>query len=508
MSVEEFHKSKLLLEKQFECYENAKNLIDASERCLATDNPLPSIAYHLSLLALEEVGKSSMIACREASLSESGWMDRRLDNHIFKMVWALWEPSLDEGTLDPQKFENIQRISRSAHEKRLASLYVDSRISVDSKKARLVVDLEEAEFFLNLAKVSLSKRAAKGPINVDIVDDVQIWFFDTVSDEEKARLLFSQKFIAKFYEFEKPRDWIEWAKCEFARQDKEASDLLNCELARKSSFGTETDPRWRIRLRAHAVSHSIRAKNLSKWNDRIEIIQLTAANSGSLILDVSLGSATNVKDVFDKGLSLSTLFLSSLSIGSAGYFWFERPSSEKQYFESIKDLKNEKFELKVEQGRALEENWLPEYGKPVKTVLEESHLENAFNCLGLFLKIEEKESEPILRPYINGMALLSRGGFHLSFDVIIFQSFRSSLLNALIYFEDWDGKDETLYGALDKLYTPIIPSKEDRDQILSNEITPLRRSDVKQEHAVNAKRVTDLYLVMKARDVMARAGAG
>src|SRR4051812_25075666 len=50
-----------------QCLEHAADLIASAERVLGDDSNYANVAYHLAILALEEVGKAGMLAAREIS---------------------------------------------------------------------------------------------------------------------------------------------------------------------------------------------------------------------------------------------------------------------------------------------------------------------------------------------------------------------------------------------------------------------------------------------------------
>lgn len=105
------------------CLDQAENLVSAAERLLA-DNPLPNIAYHLAVLALEEIGKGCLVVSRYVAggSKDTGWIDKRLDDHVFKLTWAIWTPLMDRGHIDPEDFEEARRVAKRIHARRLNSL--------------------------------------------------------------------------------------------------------------------------------------------------------------------------------------------------------------------------------------------------------------------------------------------------------------------------------------------------------------------------------------------------
>jgi AbiV family abortive infection protein len=113
--------SKLVRARQL-CLDQAQGFIEAAGR-LGAD--WPHIVYHLSLLALEEVGKASMLGARMVNHAnlDGSWIERSLDSHRRKLQWAVWSPMV---RIDPADFEAARQFAEWAHAMRLASLYVDA----------------------------------------------------------------------------------------------------------------------------------------------------------------------------------------------------------------------------------------------------------------------------------------------------------------------------------------------------------------------------------------------
>src|ERR1700712_3442747 len=106
------------------CLEQARSFIEAGGGL--GEGGWHHIVYHLSLLALEEVGKASMLSARMISHPglDSSWIERSLDNHRRKLQWAVWSPVT---RIDPSDFEAAREFAERAHALRLASLYVDAK---------------------------------------------------------------------------------------------------------------------------------------------------------------------------------------------------------------------------------------------------------------------------------------------------------------------------------------------------------------------------------------------
>src|SRR5712691_9236610 len=89
------------------CLKHARDLIESAERVL-TNEGFPNIAYHLAILALEEIGKAGMIISRAvvADTREVDWMDKRFDDQIWKVQWAVWGRGLSAVRINPKDFED------------------------------------------------------------------------------------------------------------------------------------------------------------------------------------------------------------------------------------------------------------------------------------------------------------------------------------------------------------------------------------------------------------------
>ena len=85
------------------CLDQAESFIAAADR-LGGGADWPHIVYHLSLLALEEVGKASMLAHgRSATTASTGPGSSAPSTTIKrKLQWAVWSPLV---RIDPADFE-------------------------------------------------------------------------------------------------------------------------------------------------------------------------------------------------------------------------------------------------------------------------------------------------------------------------------------------------------------------------------------------------------------------
>jgi AbiV family abortive infection protein len=285
------------------CLDYACDLL-ASASLVFRDNGFPNIAYHLAVLALEEIGKAGMIAARavSAGMRDIAWMDKKFNDHVWKLQWAVWSRGFADGRIDPKDFEAARRFATSTHARRMAGLYAQTDSPGPEPRSRVTVG--HASSIVNLARTRLELEMAAGPPVLDDANDDLEWFLNTMSDGLGAKRLLSGPYIGKHEELKgNTRAWVAWARQEFEKISAEEQAYLQAELARLPSNPQSRKPKWVIKIRLHTPSHSIRPKVLSYWNSRMNWIKLTAVNSkkNELLLELTLHDALPVKGLYDTG---------------------------------------------------------------------------------------------------------------------------------------------------------------------------------------------------------------
>ena len=474
---------KLLHTRQL-CLDQAQGFIEAAER-LGVD--WPHIVYHLSLLALEEVGKANMLGARminHANLDGS-WIERSLDNHRRKLLWAVWSPMV---RIDPADFEAARQFAERAHAMRLASLYVDAKTDLTDLPPREQVRPEDAEQALSLARSRLDHERGRGTPTGE-VDDLTVWLLDTLGDPDMSRLLLSKPFVAQYEAMDgDARAWAGWARDEFARLERENRETLEAELARPGAPKELAKPRWRANAVIYTPSHSLRSKVLARWNEHIEPIQLLwSGKKDQFTLQITLQDNEPLPALGGRLISLAKLTVACLNMGSIGYFWFERPGFEQKMFREVRDLE---LDRRIEIGRG-ESFW----GNGRAVALTEEHIDHAIHCMMAFAPLPEAEAEPIFRPYFDGLAFIAKSDIFYNFDILARHAFIASLAGALRHYGGWSGKTEDFEMSFHEGFAPFIADREHRD-LMFKVLKP--EGDLTETPLVNlrsAKQLADLYLI-------------
>lgn len=503
-STEENKNTDSHVEQRRHCLEHAGDLIASAELLLAADQAYPNIAYHLGILAVEEIGKAGMLDARAATRGafDGKWIEKRLDDHVFKFMWAVWSPTMSGGKIDPKAFEEARQFAERTHARRMAGLYVDHAENSVAVPPRDVVRLDHATSLLNLAKARLAlETQGKRDDQFEGNDDLE-WFLATASDDFAKKRLFSQLFIAKREDLRgNTRAWVRWARDEFARIKEEEQKYLQQELSREASEFGDRKPKWLMKVRVQTPSHSLRQKVLNTWNDRIDSVKLRATGDKppALLLEMKIHDGVTIDRLFDVGLAWSKRYIVMLNIGTAGFFWYELSGQAEVYYESIKDLESD-LVPHVVSARGLSREWSEEalgVGKRQRVALEEAHINNAIKCLAVFGSMDDENAEPIFGPYLHGLTLLSKTDLHLSVAKEARDAFLKVLRSAMIHFGDLKAEDTDLLPNLHRAMESVIPEEPYRNQLFESLGKDLDRNEM-LSGAVSAKRVADLYLVIVA----------
>lgn len=471
------------------CLDQAEGFIGAATRLL--DGGWPHIVYHLSLLALEEVGKAGMAAARMIRHPnlDASWIDRALDDHRRKLQWAVWSPL---SRIDPHDLEQAREFAERSHAMRLASLYVDVHADLAAVPPSELVSREDAVQALTLAQTRLEYERTIG-IQGGPIDELAEWFLDAMGDPELSKLLLSRTFRNRFEALgADARAWASWARQEIGRIEQENRQILEAELARPAAPIGRSKPRWRANVTIYSASHSLRPKILGVWNEHIKPVQLLwTGKKDQFTLQVTLNDNQALPHLAGRLASLSKLVVACLNIGSIGYFWFQPPGFEHQIFKDIDDL-DRKRKIAIEAGGGF-------WGDGRKVALTETNIEHASRCMMAFAALPEVEAEPIFRPYFDGLALIAKSDVFYSLDDIARHCFVAALAGAFRKYGGWNGEPATFEACFHEQFSGLIPEAEHRDQMLQTLRVEGDKTETPLANLRCAKQLSDLYLLHVAQ---------
>jgi len=196
------------------CLVNAGKLIEAAK--VSSKPGSHHIAYHLAALALEEIGKSSMvfmsaISPRPTEEGEQLGPIKWIDDHERKLFWAIWLPRR-ENLRDWKTIPESLEIARTIHENRLQSLYVDP-----ASPSPAGISAEQASGLISLADARLNMERLKEFGELDDVRKAELqWFFSAIDNPELRRMIFSKGSLDKQAEFgDDFAGWMKWLHQQF-----------------------------------------------------------------------------------------------------------------------------------------------------------------------------------------------------------------------------------------------------------------------------------------------------
>ena len=496
LTIEEIEKINKIREL---CLLNSKDLLKASS--LALEDKLDHISFHLSTLALEEIGKISLVSTRliKDNREEGSELNLNFDDHEKKLFWAIWGPSFGTSKITNEQIGNQKGLAKSIHKRRMSFLYVDPVDSMPwqqkmkDSEAKDLYDFVTARYEMEKSNEGLEKN-----IPQDVWHNIE-WFINATDDIEMRKTIFGHKSQDKLIEFGDTREWIKWLKEVFDENDRELKEILNKEMHRNNiEDQDEITKKWRIKYKLITPSHSIRNKTLSEFNKIGSNFKLhLGGNKSTLVVEMILYKKILPQQVFNVGYNLSRLFTASLNVGALGFFWWNTPLDLNKYYEEIWDLEN-KLGFVTEFKTKGEINW-----KELKLTLEIGDIKRATIVFNYFAHIKNNHKTNFVDNYIIGLSMLSKSDIHLRLEKSIFHHFFKSFREALEYNE----KCETLQEIKEigfKLLNEFFPNKNDFEKIIDIgiEISSSDESKIRfitQEDILLMKQSCDLYFIKLSR---------
>lgn len=292
------------------CIRNARSLLD-SAKDLSHDDSRLHVSHHLTILALEEIGKGVIVLIHGDALTDKlGW----LDDHVKKIFWALWSFALSKKSVSSTEIARLKDAARSMHELRLRALYVD--VARDKND---VVDRALLESLLAITEARLSSEEIAQPVKLTSDEKLILgWFLAHGDDPRVQSVMYSSESFGYLDSGGgNIRAWIKWIK-----EKHEYLEQFNLELAKKevSRVPQEQDaliPKWRIVVRLQALGHTMRPKALAEWNKQKWHITLSGeSGQKELRVQTILPKQIPLEHLWAVAFSDVMAFVTALNIGS------------------------------------------------------------------------------------------------------------------------------------------------------------------------------------------------
>jgi AbiV family abortive infection protein len=399
-----------------------------------------NIAFHLALVALEEVGKGELQWLKrpphpDPTKDVPASVDRRSEEHVKKLFWALWLVRYESSAELVRSLEESMDLARDLHSERLAGLYVS--LDPTAPKPEDVVSWKRSQTIIDLAEARLRMAQGHKPRELTGEDlELLTWFIDANGDPETRKLIWGSASLAKLRELKSYPGWMSWLKEQFDNADREAREQVTKELARQRPAGAEASTeKWRIRIRLVSASHTVSAAVLKEWNKGITWIKLFKVQGSPRALDVDILGPKSVLagGLWNYGSTTSHLIVAAFNVGTMGFWWWYQPEFTSRYYREIEDLET-KRKLAVERSPALAVDWK---GGPLDR--QDGHRIQV--VLG-FLAALQPEKRPAVYRYMEGLSLLAKNDLFRQFEPNIFGLFYDAMKQGHRDFGGWDqGED-------------------------------------------------------------------
>jgi AbiV family abortive infection protein len=481
------------------CVENAEALLNAA-KVVATQPGSNNIAHHLAALALEEVGKSSMIFM--SSLRTPGDEERKrpvdwIEDHERKLFWAIFSLRMD-GKNPTKGIQQAFEIAKHIHETRLATLYVDPA----DPDARKGVSDDDVQNLIRLTDAQINLEKLKKPREMSAEDRADLdWFFAATDDRYLKTIVFSKGSFEKQAEFgDDTLGWVRWLKGIIDENNRANIELAKREIDRKPPEGEEGhEDKYEITIRLRSWSHSIRQRPLSEWNKGIDKIRLYKGSGNTeLLVKFILPKLITVQQVWPVGMSNSTLLVTAINIGTVGFIWWYLPEFVTTYADNVMDLEN-KTKMDLDRVPPLKVSW----GNQALDSAELTQVRIVF----LHIASVRKQSRfAVYTRYFKALALMAKNDIFFQIERNLLVEFHLVLQEAMAAYGDWDGNEDNYLVAVEKMMEGFKAGSDFvtlvHDLIGVAKVTMKgenKTRPVSLEDVLKLKAACDLYLIMKAR---------
>jgi AbiV family abortive infection protein len=482
------------------CLENAEDLVGSARQL--TEKNVSHIQYHLAALALEEIGKSSLLEMQffaNQRVGDDNLEAGALEDHVKKLFWAFWGPSFGNQRITKQQIDQIKGLANTVHLTRLETLYI-AVSDTDHPKKKL--SMKEVDNIMSMAEALIGLEKTKTPLNPDdpSIDKTEIeWFLKTSDNPEKRKNIFSGKSMDKLVEVGNAKDWIHWLKSEADKEDEEIRNILDIELSRSEPSGKDAQkPKYKIKVKIISESHSLRNRYLDEWNKNTPFIQLHSDDKRTLFCEFMIAKSVPLQGLYWVGWGMARSFVVALSITTRGFFWWYIPKDIERYYEEVIDLEAN-MGIKMGPSKRLAVNW-----QEARLVLTNNDLSNTGMLWYFVTHSRGTPMQRTLDDYCLGLAFAAKNDVHLRFEPNAFDAFYSAFKGAFLVTGDWDGKS-SFKEAVKTQFTSILSDLSslmecvDIGEELQTSSTHQPKKEITLTEVFAIKLYCDVYLFKQAK---------
>jgi len=432
------------------CLSNAEAALKSAEHLFGKN--VNHIVFHLSLLALEEIGQifMSWIQLHQKEIWGKENPKIAMDDHTKKLFYSIWGPSIGNELVTKSQLGDNQFMASTLHKKRIESLYGDISDSIESS---LKIKDEEVQSIISFTKARLELAKIDGEVNEEIEANPDMeWFAKFIEIPGKRDYVFGKEAQENLIKLENVNEWIQWLKTSFEKEQNTLQTLAEKELSRNIVADVnKIKPKWEITFTIFTPSHSIRANILATVNKLDRPIKLfPGKDKHTLIIKNTQGSNFPVTDLWHQGWLSCKLFVAALNIGANGIFYWNIPIDVSKYYDYITDLET-KSKLTVQLETNLTLNW-----REKNLFLTEQNLQLAFMVYEKLIMLKNaKEAKPIT-DYLAGLGMLAKTDIHLRLEVSALNLFYKAFYEAVKIYEPSNPELdilETGYLQIEKMLT-------------------------------------------------------
>ena len=481
-----------------DCLLNAEQHLTAAKALQGLGDDLRHIAYHNAVICLEEVGKALILRLTCTAGDYGSTLRNYLDDHVKKLFWALWSPTLGHSDRPVEEFFAIQEGARRIHEKRLATLYVDTsgvgaeRQSVSQDELNNILVFAESRLRMEQAKIfeepGETEKADLG------------WFLSAADDPNLKLLVWSKESFAKLKELDgHVGNWVKWLRRTAEEAETRSRELLEKETGRGGLDESEGDkPKWRLKLKLYSSSHSIRPKVTRGWNKGVDAIKLcTTDKKDELLLEFVMRKKIPVQALWNAAWYSAFAFVCAVNIATRGFFWWYLPKHVSRFYDEITDIEN-KARVNVDRNPELRIDWK-------QSALQESDL-NATALMYAYLVHSYPERRQGLEHYFRGLSMLAKNDIFLQFELHALAEFYSALKEEFRGSGDWDG-DAPFMDVVTSKFEPFVSDKASLIRLVKlGEMTVARElptEPITLAETASMKIFCDLYFSLLAQKHLA-----